>query len=121
MANVLYSVLLVCLGGFLGAIARYIISTTISKSFPSALPYGTLTVNLAGSFALGLLIGSDCSSSMKLLIGTGFLGAFTTFSTFTIEGFKLLHKGKWNYLIVYYALTYILGIMFAFIGYIVVR
>ena len=121
MDNLFITLFLVGIGGFLGAVARYYISTTISKSFPSILPYGTLTVNLLGSFALGLLLGKGVSGSISLLVGTGFMGAFTTFSTFKIESLKLLYNGKINYWFIYQLATYILGIMLALIGFRLVR
>jgi fluoride exporter len=117
MDNNFVSFLLVGIGGFIGAVARYYISTTISKSFPSVLPYGTLTVNLLGSFALGILLGYGITGSMSLLVGTGFMGAFTTFSTFKIESLKLINNRKINYWFVYQTATYIAGIILAFIGF----
>jgi CrcB protein len=121
MSNQIVSMFLVGGGGFVGAIMRYYISTRISKSFPSALPYGTLTVNLTGSFTLGLLIGNGISDSLSLLIGTGFIGAFTTFSTLQIESLRMMLTGKYIHLFVYNALTYILGLILAFIGYMIVH
>ncbi|WP_235857447.1 fluoride efflux transporter CrcB [Paenibacillus albiflavus] len=121
MDNLLLTILLVGLGGFIGAITRYSISTMISKSFPSTLPYGTLTVNLLGSFALGILLGKEVSGELTFLIGTGFMGAFTTFSTFKLESLKFLYNGQINRLIIYQLLTYIAGIMLAFIGFSIVH
>lgn len=117
MDNNLISLLLVGMGGFIGAVARYYISTMISKSFPSVLPYGTLTVNLLGSFLLGFILGKGIAESMSLLVGTGFMGAFTTFSTFKMESLKLLHNRKLNIWFVYQMATYIVGIILAYIGF----
>ncbi len=91
----LRDLLLIGVGGFFGAIFRYLISGIIPVKF--GIPTGTLIVNLIGSFILGfLLYGSlfiPISTEHKLLIGTGFCGALTTFSTFSYETFALIDEG----------------------------
>jgi CrcB protein len=82
--------LLVMAGGSLGAASRYAISLLAANLWGTRFPWGTLTVNLAGCFLIGLLFGlSDrvrlLTPEMRLLLITGFLGALTTFSTFSIE------------------------------------
>ena len=82
--------LLVMVGGSLGAASRYGISLLTVKMWGTRFPWGTLTVNLAGCFLIGLLFGlSDrvrlLTPDMRLLLITGFLGALTTFSTFSME------------------------------------
>ena len=87
--------LLIGVGGFFGAIFRYLISGIVPVKF--GIPTGTLAVNLIGSFILGFLL--YCSlfapipTEYKLLIGTGFCGALTTFSTFSYETFVLVDEG----------------------------
>ena len=76
-----YYVLAVGTGGFLGAIARYYTSQKLNKAEVDHLPLGTLAVNLIGSFLLGFILSIGLKDIYILLIGTGFLGAFTTFST----------------------------------------
>ena len=76
-----YYILAVGTGGFLGAIARYYISQKLNKTVEDRLPLGTLAVNLFGSFLLGFILSIGLEEIYILLIGTGFLGAFTTFST----------------------------------------
>jgi len=87
--------LLIGVGGFFGAIFRYIISGIVPVKF--GIPTGTLAVNLIGSFILGFLLYSSLSAPIpaeyKLLIGTGFCGALTTFSTFSYETFVLIDEG----------------------------
>lgn len=92
-------ILLVGLGGFFGAIARYAVSRASLYMFGSKFPYGTLLVNISGSFFLGCILGTYFLKNMngdylKLLVGTGFLGAFTTFSAFSIETIYLFEEGR---------------------------
>lgn len=79
---------------------RYFFTTTVDSWFGKALPFGTLTVNVLGSFSLALLYGfierhELADSPYRALIGVGLLGAFTTFSTFSIETLTLLENGLW--------------------------
>jgi CrcB protein len=85
-------------GGFIGAVLRAYLNGLISHKFPHDLPYGTLGVNLAGSFVMGILIAyfmysAIFSLNMKSFLSTGILGALTTYSTFAIESFFLLEGG----------------------------
>lgn len=81
-------------GGFFGAILRYYIGTLTFKHFPHALPLATLSVNLIGSFLIGILMAVfmtfELPNYLKLFLITGFLGALTTYSTFAIETYFLL-------------------------------
>jgi CrcB protein len=107
----------VAIGGFFGAMARYYSSQWFARRFPSRFPYGTLFVNLLGSFLLGILAGGKWGTTVTLLFGTGFMGAFTTFSTFKIESLQLGRQKNWKILTFYLALSYIFGILLAFVGY----
>lgn len=85
-------------GGALGALMRYIVSGTIMDKLGNGFPYGTLTVNVLGSFLMGFLamllverMGLD--PLLRLGIFVGFLGAFTTFSTFSMETMNLFEQG----------------------------
>ena len=87
-------------GGATGACLRYFVTSSVDSLFGKHMPFGTLTVNVVGSFALALLYGfierhelSD--SPYRALIGVGLLGAFTTFSTFSVETLTLLENGLW--------------------------
>jgi len=112
----IFNISLVAIGGFLGAMSRFGVSNFIKSTFPSVFPIATLTVNLLGSFLLGLCIGAGLDNSWRLLLGTGFLGAFTTFSTFKLENVQLREKGKWNTIILYLTVSYTFGILLAFFG-----
>ncbi|QOY51547.1 fluoride efflux transporter CrcB [Candidatus Sulfurimonas baltica] len=85
-------------GGFIGAVLRAYLNGLISHKLPHDLPYGTLGVNLVGSFLMGVLIAyfmytSFFSLHVKSFLSTGILGALTTYSTFAIESFFLLEGG----------------------------
>ena len=86
-------------GGFLGAVLRFYVGVEMVKHFPHEVPLATLTVNLIGSFIIGLLIALFVTYTpntyIKLFLVTGFLGALTTYSTFAIESFMLLNSNFW--------------------------
>ncbi|MGA9226447.1 MAG: fluoride efflux transporter CrcB [Mesobacillus sp.] len=110
------NVFFVGLGGFLGAISRYSVSQFINKKFSFKIPIATLFINLLGSFLLGFIIGMGIEGTAILLMGTGFMGAFTTFSTFKLEGIQLhLEKRKKDFFI-YNGVSYGGGILLAYIG-----
>ncbi len=83
-------------GGFLGALSRFLLATGVQKLTGSAFPYGTLTVNVVGSFIIGFLFfyfEQTIAPNQKALLMTGFLGALTTFSTFSLETVLMLQNG----------------------------
>lgn len=93
--------LLVGIGGFFGAGSRYLVSKFVESMTHSSFPFGTLSVNVIGSFFLTLLAtlyfrASIETSELQLILLTGFLGAFTTFSTFSNESLMLLYNGNLN-------------------------
>lgn len=108
--------MLVAFGAFFGAIARFWISRIFKKYSMSDFPYATLSVNLLGSFLLGYVMGVGISENGVLLLGTGFLGSFTTFSTFKLENIQLFVQKRWKPLISYLVMSYTFGILFAFFG-----
>ncbi|MFP3822370.1 fluoride efflux transporter CrcB, partial [Bacillus sp. SIMBA_008] len=67
-------------------------------------------------FLLGYIIGNGVTTSWQLLLGTGFMGAFTTFSTFKLESIQLFNRKNFGILFLYLSTTYIIGILFAFLG-----
>lgn len=93
-------ILAVALGGAAGALARHGVSTAVAAAFGPRFPLGTLVVNVAGSFAMGWLFAlfserAHVPPELRLLLMTGLLGAFTTFSTFSVETLALLQAGRW--------------------------
>ena len=106
--------LLIALGAGIGAPVRYLIDREVKKIHRSLIPFETLGINTAGSFVLGLMINSD--SHWQLIIGTGFAGAFTTWSTFAIEEHRLMKDRHHTKALAYLALTLVLGISAAALG-----
>jgi CrcB protein len=92
--------LYVCLGGAFGSGARYLVSGWMLAALGPGFPYGTLTVNVVGSFVLAALmhVGTTTtlvSPTVRLTLATGVLGGFTTYSTFSYETFRYLQEGAW--------------------------
>lgn len=110
-------VLLVIIGGFFGAVARFWVSGMVARRFPSPYPYGTLAVNGIGCFLIGFLWGLQLSEWLWVLLSTGFLGAFTTFSTFQWESFQLFQSHWSNKALVYMGTSTCVGLALTFIGY----
>ncbi|UNL86778.1 fluoride efflux transporter CrcB [Priestia koreensis] len=104
------------IGGFLGAICRFLLSGWFNKKSHIGFPYGTLFVNLLGSFLLGLITGMGVSSGTYSFFGIGFMGAFTTFSTFKLENIQLHDQKKATVSYWYLGSSYIGGLLLAFIG-----
>jgi CrcB protein len=89
------TILLVAIGAAIGAPARYLTDRAVSTRWRTVFPYGTLTVNVIGSLILGVLFGGAAdhgiSTQTVALVGTGFCGALTTYSTFGYETVRLMH------------------------------
>ncbi|UQD52082.1 fluoride efflux transporter CrcB [Bacillus methanolicus] len=113
-------ILLVSFGGFFGAVSRYFISRKLN-GHKSKIPFGTLTVNLLGSFLLGILIGKNFGEAVYLLLGIGFMGAFTTFSTLKAETLQLFEQKETFKSAFYLAITYIVGIIAGLLGLVIGR
>ena len=92
--------LLVGLGGFAGAVMRWLVDGWVSERNPTAFPFGTLVVNLTGSFLLGVLFAwvierNVLPADVRAPVMIGFIGAYTTFSTFMLESWRLVEDGAW--------------------------
>jgi CrcB protein len=98
----LYAV--VALGGALGTIARYFVSGVVANAFGETFPWGTMIINITGSFIVGFfwtLTAPDgrlfVSGSTRQFVMTGFCGGFTTFSSFSLQTLNLMNDGEWLY------------------------
>ncbi len=87
------TVLLIALGAAVGAPLRYLTDRAIQGRHDSVFPWGTLTVNVVGSLLLGFLTGLPAGQAVMALLGTGFCGALTTYSTFSYETLRLARDG----------------------------
>ena len=111
------------LGGALGALARYgtnlVFQFWLKGSSVAHYPFSTFTVNLFGSFVLSLLFFANyfgAPNSVKLALGTGFIGAFTTFSTFELETLQLVQKGEYTLAFLYVIGSVVLGFAAVLLG-----
>jgi CrcB protein len=103
------------LGGA-GAIARFLLDGAVSARLGRAFPYGTLAVNLSGAFALGVLVGAQLGENAYALAATGFLGAYTTFSTWMLETHRLAEDGRTRAAVANLAVSLALGLLAAWLG-----
>ncbi|SHG10342.1 camphor resistance protein CrcB [Jatrophihabitans endophyticus] len=89
---------LVVLAGGVGAVARFVVDGVIRSRWPSRFPWATIVINVSGSLLLGVLTGlmlyRQVDTDVRLVLGTGFCGGYTTFSTATFETVRLLQQGR---------------------------
>jgi fluoride exporter len=107
------------LGGALGSVSRFMVTGWVERAGGSRLPWGTLTVNASGSFLLGLLLPilvPHVTPELRAFVTVGFLGAFTTFSTFSLEAVELIRRGRLASALAYAALTTLLGLSAVAVG-----
>jgi CrcB protein len=104
----------VALGAGIGAPTRYLLDQWIKKLHSHWMPLETLLINVSGSFVLGLVI--NAGSNWRLLIGTGFAGAFTTWSTLAVEAHTFIHTKSHSKAFIYLVLTLVLGVSAAALG-----
>lgn len=115
------TLLIVGLGGFAGSAARYCCHFMAGKYLPSAFPFGTFTINIAGSLLIGLIAGLAekggwLSPEWRFLLATGFCGGFTTFSSFSLENLELLRDGHYGTAGLYIVSSVLFGILAALAG-----
>lgn len=113
-------ILLVGAGSFAGGICRYLLSTFIQSKAHESFPYGTLIVNLIGCLVIGSLLGFSerwpLSTEARLLLITGILGGFTTFSAFSGETYMLFRSGQITSAVLYVLISVIGGLALTAIG-----
>ncbi len=109
----LITLLYIGAGGFFGAISRFFIANTVQKFFNSFFPIGTLSVNILGSFIIGFAImyfNQIVAPEYKAFVITGFLGALTTFSTFSLENVNMIQNGDYKQVVLNIFLNVVLAI-----------
>ena len=99
-----------------GALARFLLDGTIAGRLGRDFPYGTLAVNLSGALLLGVVTGAVSGDETTRLLGTGFLGAYTTFSTWALESHRLAEEGEARLGALNFLVSLGLGIAAAWIG-----
>ncbi|MBN9033919.1 MAG: protein CrcB [Rhizobiales bacterium 63-7] len=119
-------VVLVAAGGAVGSVARYLVGVWSVRVLGLAFPWGTLIVNLVGSFAIGLLAELiarrfNASMELRLLLVTGFLGGFTTFSAFSLDTIALYERGQVTTAAVYVLASVVLSLAATFAGMAAIR
>jgi CrcB protein len=107
---------LVLVGGSFGAVCRFAVSSFIKRIISSEFPVATLLINMIGSFLIGLLVAAQPSNFNQLLLGTGFMGGFTTFSTFQFENISLFRKKNYISLSIYVISSLLSCILLAIFG-----
>ncbi len=117
----MHTVLLVAGAGAFGALGRYGVSVLATRWLPADFPYGTLIVNVIGCLLLGFVTEwamsvPALSRHLRLAIGTGFLGSFTTFSTFGVETVTLVERGHWGAALANVGLNLVVGLGCAGLG-----
>lgn len=114
-------VLWISIGAVLGANLRYWVGDWAAQRFGSGFPYGTLLINLSGSFLLGLIVSMSMENfiidpRLRLLLTIGFLGSYTTFSTYAYESIALISQGQWGLGLFNLLGSSLLGALFAILG-----
>jgi fluoride exporter len=112
--------LLVGIGSFIGGVCRYLLSTFVQAKTPAGFPYGTLMVNLLGCLLIGILFGlfekTEVGAETRLLLVTGVLGGFTTFSAFSGETYHLIRDGHFSMALIYVLISMLVGVCLTFAG-----
>jgi CrcB protein len=119
-------VLLIGTGGFIGSVARYLVSRLNTQVEWLSIPVGTLAVNVLGSFLIGFLIGVSERSpvltvELRMFLMVGLCGGFTTFSSFSGENLMLMRNGQFLPLFLYTGLSILLGFTAVYLGFISTR
>ena len=107
---------MVLIGGSLGSVCRFAMSSLIKRINVTEFPVATLLINMIGSFLIGLLTAAHPGNFNQLLLGTGFMGGFTTFSTFQMENVTLFQKKNYLMLFVYVLCSLVICILLSILG-----
>jgi CrcB protein len=111
--------LIVLVGGIVGGVARYAVSGFVARRIGETFPWGTLVVNISGSFAIGLLavwLGAESGSNIWIAAAIGILGSYTTVSSFSLQTLALARDGEWLLVVQNVVLSVVLCLGAAFAG-----
>ena len=119
------SFFLVALGGGIGAAGRHGLGHLTLRAFGPGFPYGTMAANTLGGFLMGLLVGwlvtKDGGHNLRLFLGVGVLGGFTTFSAFSLDAWQMIEKGRYGTFVAYAGGSVALSILALALGLILAR
>jgi len=115
------SILIVGLGGFIGTVARFLISRYFQENVLSVFPWSTFIVNIIGCLLIGIIYGISekgdvLSPEIRLFLTVGICGGFTTFSTFSNDSFMLIREQEWFRFALYTGLSVFIGLMAVYVG-----
>lgn len=112
-------------GSFIGGSSRYLISLFFQQRIQGVFPWATFSVNLLGCFLIGIVFSAfekgSITDDWKLFLATGILGGFTTFSAFSMESLQMMRSGNVMLAMIYVLASVLLGIVFSFLGYSLIK
>jgi CrcB protein len=122
----LKSIMIVGFGGFIGTVARFLISRYFQENLTAVFPWGTFVVNIVGCLLIGIIYGISekgdfMSSEVRLFLTVGICGGFTTFSTFANDAFLLLRQEEWIRFAFYTSFSFFLGLLAVYAGRIIFK
>ncbi len=120
------SLFIVGFGGFIGTVARFLISRYFQENVASVFPWSTFAVNILGSLIIGVIYGISekgdfLSPEVRLFLTVGICGGFTTFSTFSNDAFLLIREQEWIRFALYTSLSFFLGLLAVYAGRIIIK
>ena len=120
------SILIVGFGGFIGTVARFLISRYFQENVASVFPWGTFIVNILGCLVIGIIYGISekgelLSPDVRLFLTVGICGGFTTFSTFSNDAFLLAREQEWFRFVIYASLSFFLGLVAVYVGRFIIK
>lgn len=130
MADTLNKLLLLLLGGGIGTVCRYFVAEWGQARWGIHMPYGTFLVNMTGCLVIGILLGvfevrfgslSEAPLPLRILLISGFVGGFTTFSSYELETMTLFRQGAWERALLYAVGSLVLGLLILLVGFKVTR
>tara|TARA_B100000378_G_C17712255_1_gene295632 strand:+ start:57 stop:446 length:390 start_codon:yes stop_codon:yes gene_type:complete len=121
VSTILSHALIVAAGGALGSVGRYLVGVLAIRLWGPQFPWGTFVVNVVGSLMIGLLVEAvaralNQSAEMRMFMVTGFLGGFTTFSSFSLDAMTMIERGDVLHAVAYIAASLLLALIAVFAG-----